>query len=47
VIAPLIMHSTVLLATASLCMMLVGLTSWLYMHRRWPDIGRLVDEQPD
>jgi DHA1 family bicyclomycin/chloramphenicol resistance-like MFS transporter len=47
VLSPLIMHSTVLLATASLCMMLVGLVSWLYMHRHWPDIGRLVDERPD
>ena len=47
VLAPLVMHSTVLLATASLGMMLVGLTSWLYMHRRWPDIGRLVEEHSD
>jgi DHA1 family bicyclomycin/chloramphenicol resistance-like MFS transporter len=43
VLAPLVMHSTVLLATASLSMMLVGLVAWLYMHRRWPDIGRAVE----
>lgn len=40
VIAPLVMHSTVALATASLGMMLVGLLSWVYLHHRWPEIGR-------
>lgn len=40
VIAPLVMHSTVLLAAASLAMMGVGLVAWIYLHRRWPDIGR-------
>ena len=40
VIAPLVMHSTVLLATASLVMMCVGLVSWIYLHHRWPEIGR-------
>lgn len=40
VIAPLVMHSTVLLATASLLMMCVGLVSWIYLHHRWPEIGR-------
>jgi DHA1 family bicyclomycin/chloramphenicol resistance-like MFS transporter len=42
VIAPLVMHSTVLLAAASLAMMCVGLVAWVFMHRRWPDIGRSV-----
>lgn len=42
VIAPLVMHSTVLLASASLTMMCVGLFAWVYMHRRWPEIGRSV-----
>jgi DHA1 family bicyclomycin/chloramphenicol resistance-like MFS transporter len=42
VIAPLVMHSTVLLAAASLAMMCVGLVAWVFMHRRWPDIGRTV-----
>ena len=46
VIAPLIMHSTVLLAAASLIMMNVGLVAWVLMHRRWPDIGRTI-EHPD
>lgn len=39
-IAPLVMHSTRALAVASLLMMGVGLGAWLYLHRRWPDIGR-------
>ena len=46
VIAPLVMHSTVLLAGASLAMMCVGLFAWVYMHRRWPEIGRSVAD-PD
>ncbi|WPC68088.1 multidrug effflux MFS transporter [Rhodoferax ferrireducens] len=43
VIAPLVMHSAVSLAVASLSMMCVGLFAWLYLHRRWPDIGRVVE----
>ena len=39
-LAPLVMHSTVLLATASLAMMCVGLIAWLYVHHRWPEIGK-------
>jgi DHA1 family bicyclomycin/chloramphenicol resistance-like MFS transporter len=42
VIAPLVMHSTVALAAASMTMMSVGLVAWVLMHRRWPDIGRSV-----
>jgi DHA1 family bicyclomycin/chloramphenicol resistance-like MFS transporter len=42
VIAPLIMHSTVALAAVSLLMMGIGLVAWLYLHRRWPEIGRAV-----
>lgn len=42
VIAPLVMHSTVLLAASSLAMMCVGLFAWFYLHRRWPDIGGTV-----
>ena len=42
VLAPLVMHSTIALALASLGMMCIGLFAWLYLHRRWPDIGRLV-----
>ena len=43
VVAPLVMHSTVLLALASLGMMCVGLLAWVYLHRHWPDIGRAID----
>ncbi len=41
-IAPLVMHSTRLLAVASLLMMCVGLVAWLLVHKRWPEIGRYV-----
>ncbi|WP_096697269.1 multidrug effflux MFS transporter [Polaromonas sp. AER18D-145] len=41
VIAPLIMHSTVALAAVSLLMMGIGLLAWLYLHHRWPEIGRI------
>ena len=41
-IAPLVMHSAVSLAIASLAMLGVGLQAWLWVHRRWPDIGRSV-----
>jgi DHA1 family bicyclomycin/chloramphenicol resistance-like MFS transporter len=44
VIAPLIMHSTVALAATSLLMMGIGLLAWLYLHHRWPEIGRAVNE---
>ncbi|MFT3717826.1 multidrug effflux MFS transporter [Pseudorhodoferax sp.] len=40
VVAPLVMHSTRLLALASLAMMGVGLAAWIVLHRRWPEIGR-------
>ena len=42
VIAPLVMHSTVALATASLLMMCVGLVAWVFLHHHWPEIGRAV-----
>ena len=42
VIAPLVMHSTRRLAVASLLMMGVGLIAWLFVHQRWPEIGRHV-----
>ena len=42
VVAPLVMHSTVLLAAASLAMMCVGLVAWVYLHRRWPEIGSTI-----
>ncbi|KQR50282.1 multidrug effflux MFS transporter [Acidovorax sp. Leaf160] len=40
VVAPLVMHSTPLLASASLLMLCVGLLAWIYLHHRWPDVGR-------
>jgi DHA1 family bicyclomycin/chloramphenicol resistance-like MFS transporter len=42
VIAPLVMHSTVMMAFASLLMMSVGLLAWLFLHHHWPEIGRRV-----
>ena len=41
-LVPLVMHSTVALASASLLMLCIGLLAWLYLHRRWPEIGRAV-----
>ncbi len=40
VIAPLIMHSTIALAAVSLLMLCIGLVAWLYLHHRWPEIGK-------
>ena len=42
VISPWVMHSTVALAAASLCMMSVGLCSWIFLRKRWPEIGDRV-----
>ena len=42
VIAPLVMDSTPALAAASLSMLCIGLIAWIYLHHRWPDIGRTV-----
>jgi DHA1 family bicyclomycin/chloramphenicol resistance-like MFS transporter len=42
-IAPLVMHSTVGLAATSLVMLSVGLLAWLFLHRRWPEIGRVIE----
>jgi DHA1 family bicyclomycin/chloramphenicol resistance-like MFS transporter len=42
VISPLVMHSTVGLATASVLMMSLGLCSWFYIRHRWPDIGQTI-----
>ncbi|HNV61284.1 MAG TPA: MFS transporter, partial [Rhodoferax sp.] len=43
VVSPLVMHSTVALAAASLLMLCVGLVSWGYIRRRWPDIGLNIE----
>ncbi|MCF8178266.1 MAG: multidrug effflux MFS transporter [Sulfuritalea sp.] len=42
VISPLVMHSTVGLAAASVLMMCLGLCSWLYIRRRWPEVGQNI-----
>ena len=42
VIAPFAMRSTLGLATASLGFLCVGLSAWIYVHHRWPQIGRVV-----
>lgn len=39
VVAPLVMHSALGLAAMSTAFMAVGLLSWLWLRRRWPDIG--------
>jgi DHA1 family bicyclomycin/chloramphenicol resistance-like MFS transporter len=42
VLAPLVMHSALGLAGASLLMMCVGLLAWVYLHHRWPEIGQAI-----
>ena len=42
VISPLVMHSTVGLAAASLLMLCIGLVSWIYIRHRWPEIGNAI-----
>ena len=41
-LVPLVLHSTIALAAASLSMMCIGLVAWVVLHRKWPDIGRLI-----
>ena len=40
VIAPLVMHSTMAMASASLAMLCIGLFAWIYLLRFWPHMGR-------
>jgi DHA1 family bicyclomycin/chloramphenicol resistance-like MFS transporter len=42
VVAPLVMHSALALALTSISMLGIGLLAWLWLHRRWPEIGRAV-----
>ena len=42
VVAPLVMHSHRALAIASILFLSVGLVAWLFLHRRWPDLGRTI-----
>jgi len=39
VLAPLVMHSALALASASALLMLCGLASWTLLRRRWPALG--------
>ncbi|MDA7414811.1 multidrug effflux MFS transporter [Xenophilus arseniciresistens] len=41
-VAPLVMHSTLGMALTCLGMLGVGLLAWLWVHRRWPEIGRHI-----
>jgi DHA1 family bicyclomycin/chloramphenicol resistance-like MFS transporter len=40
VVAPLVMHSPLMLALTSIGMMGVGLVAWFWLRRRWPEIGK-------
>ena len=42
-VAPLVMHSTLALAITSIGMLGIGLVAWLWLHRRWPELGRMVE----
>lgn len=46
VLAPLVMHSTLALAAASLALLGVGLVSWMVVRWRWPALGRLDAPAP-
>ncbi len=43
VIAPLVMHSTIGLSLTSISMLAIGLVAWVWLHKRWPDIGQRVN----
>ncbi len=42
VLVPLVMHSTLMMALSSMAMMSIGLVAWVYLHHRWPEIGRHI-----
>jgi DHA1 family bicyclomycin/chloramphenicol resistance-like MFS transporter len=42
-VAPLVMHSTAALAITSLLMMGVGLVSWVFVRKAWPEVGRVAE----
>jgi DHA1 family bicyclomycin/chloramphenicol resistance-like MFS transporter len=42
VVVPLVMHSTLALALTSMSMLGIGLLAWLWLHKRWPEIGSAV-----
>ncbi|ARU04916.1 Bcr/CflA family drug resistance efflux transporter [Comamonas serinivorans] len=44
VLAPLVMHSALGLAVAAAGLLATGLVSWVWLHQRWPEIGRRAHE---
>ena len=44
VLAPLVMHSALGLALAAAGLLSVGLVAWVWLHTRWPEIGRRAQE---
>jgi DHA1 family bicyclomycin/chloramphenicol resistance-like MFS transporter len=40
VITPLVMHSTLALAGTSIALLGIGLVAWIWLRRRWPEVGR-------
>ncbi len=44
VLAPLVMHSSVGLAAASLALLSVGIAAWAWLHHRWPGVGQHVPD---
>lgn len=42
VVAPLVMHSALGLAVTSMLLLFLGLGAWLYIRKRWPQIGQKV-----
>lgn len=41
-VVPLVMHSTLAMSLASASFWAIGLGAWLYLHKRWPDVGRHI-----
>ena len=44
VLAPMVMHSALGLAIAAAGLLCTGLFSWMWLHKRWPDVGRSAHE---
>ena len=44
VLAPIVMHSALGLAIAAAGLLCTGLFSWMWLHKRWPDVGRSAHE---
>ena len=46
VLAPMVMHSALGLAIAAGGLLCMGLFSWMWLHKRWPDVGRSALDAP-